>query len=197
MRFSELHLIKYGQFDGCRLDLPVGAPDIQLILGPNEAGKSTTMSAVADLLFGFPHIAAFDFRFDKLLLRVGGVIEGGDHPLVCRRKRGNVRTLMDASEQPIDEARLAMLLGGQSRESFLRMFSLDHRRLRDGGRAILDAKDDVGQAIFAAGSGLVGIVRLVETLDEEAKAIWSERAGANRAYYVAQRAFDEARGRLR
>lgn len=197
MRFSELHLIKYGQFDDCRLDLPKGTPDLQIIFGPNEAGKSTTMSAVADLLFGFPHTAAFDFRFDKLLLRVGGVIESSNGALVCRRKRGNVRTLMDASEQAIDEARLAMLLGGQSRESFQRMFSLDHERLRDGGRAILDAKDDVGQAIFAAGSGLVGIVRLVETLDEEAKAIWSERASANRAYYVAQRASDEARSRLR
>jgi uncharacterized protein YhaN len=197
MRFSELHLIKYGQFDDCRLDLPVGTPDLQIIFGPNETGKSTTMSAVADLLFGFTHVAAFDFRFDKLLLRVGGIIESGDGAFVCRRKRGNVRTLLDASDQPIDEGRLATLLGGQSRESFLRMFSLDHERLRDGGRAILDAKDDVGQAIFAAGSGLVGIVRLVETLDEEAKAIWSERASVNRAYYVAQRTFDEARSRLR
>jgi uncharacterized protein YhaN len=197
MRFSELHLIKYGQFDDCRLDLPQCAPDLQIIFGPNEAGKSTAMSAVADLLFGFPRAAAFDFRFDKLLLRVGGIIESGDGVFACRRKRGNIRTLMDAREEPIDEVRLAMLLGGQSRESFLRMFSLDHGRLRDGGRAILDAKDDVGQAIFAAGSGLVGIVRLVETLDEEAKAIWSERASANRAYYVAQRAFDGARSRLR
>jgi uncharacterized protein YhaN len=155
------------------------------------------MAAVSDLLFGFPHSTAYDFRFDKLLLRVGALIEGGDEPFVYRRKKGNVRTLLDEKDHPIDEGRLVSLLGGQTVESFQRMFSLDHRRLREGGQAILDAKDDVGQAIFAAGSGLVGVVRLAGTLEEEAKAIWTDRASANRSYYVAQKAYDEARARLK
>lgn len=197
MRFSEFHLIRYGQFDGCRLAFPQTPSDLHVVYGPNEAGKSTTMAAIADLLFGFPHVAGYDFQFDKLLLRVGGVIEGAGASLTCRRKRGNVRTLLDSGEQPIDEGPLAALLGGQTRDSFLRAFSLDHARLRDGGRSMLEAKDDIGQAIFAAGSGLVGVTRLAEALEEEAKAIWSERASASRLYYVAQKAHDEARARLR
>ncbi|MCQ8768163.1 AAA family ATPase, partial [Escherichia coli] len=76
-------------------------------------------------------------------------------PMTCRRKRGNVRTLLDAADQPIGEGPLTALLAGQTRESFLRAFSLDHTRLREGGRSMLEAKDDIGQAIFAAGSGLV------------------------------------------
>lgn len=197
MRFSELHLIRYGQFDGCRLAFPQTPSDLHVVYGPNEAGKSTTMAAIADLLFGFPHVAAYDFQFDKLLLRVGGVIQGSGPPLTCRRKRGNARTLLDAADQPIDDGRLTALLAGQTRESFLRAFSLDHARLREGGRSMLEAKDDIGQAIFAAGSGLVGVTRLAEALEEEAKAIWSERASASRSYYVAQKAYEEARARLR
>lgn len=197
MRFAELHLIRYGQFEDCRLDFPNAPADLHVVYGPNEAGKSTTMAAIADLLFGFPHAVGYDFRFDKLLLRVGGVIEGGASPLICRRKRGNVRTLMDEGEQPIDEASLAGLLAGQTRESFHRAFSLDHTRLREGGQSMLEAKDDIGQAIFAAGSGLVGVTRIVDTLEEEAKAIWGERAAANRLYYIAQKAHDEAKARLR
>jgi uncharacterized protein YhaN len=197
MRFSELHLIKYGQFDGCRLAFPKGALDLQIVFGPNEAGKSTTMAAVGDLLFSFPHSTSFDFRFDKTLLRVGASIESDHGPMTFRRKKGNVRTLLDESEQPIDEGLLTRLLAGQTAETFQRMFSLDHTRLREGGQAILDAKDDVGQAIFAAGSGLVGVVRLAEALEEEAKAIWTERASSSRTYYVAQKAFEEARSRLK
>jgi uncharacterized protein YhaN len=197
MRFSELHLIRYGRFDGCRLVFPRAASDLHVVYGPNEAGKSTTMSAIADLLFGFPHAAAYDFQFDKVLLRVGGVIEGGGATSTYRRKRGRTGTLLDDDEQPLDEGPLANLLAGQTRDSFHRAFSLDHARLREGGRAILDAKDDVGQAIFAAGSGLINVTRLAEALEEEARQIWSERASGTRTYYVAQKAYDEARVRVR
>lgn len=197
MRFSELHLIRYGRFDGCRLVFPKAASDLHVVYGPNEAGKSTTMAAIADLLFGFPHGAAYDFQFDKTLLRVGGVIEGGETATSYRRKRGRTGTLLDAAEQPLDEGPLASLLAGQTRESFHRAFSLDHERLREGGQAMLEAKDDVGQAIFAAGSGLLSVTRLAEALEEEARQIWSERASGTRTYYVAQKAHDEARLRVR
>jgi uncharacterized protein YhaN len=89
--------------------------------------------------------------------------------VTCRRKKGRSNTLLDATDQPIDEGVLAALLAGQTRESFLRMFSLDHSRLKEGGNAILEAKDDIGQAIFAAGSGLVSITGL-----QQFKTKWHE-----------------------
>lgn len=196
MRFSELRLIKYGRFDDCVLTFPAGTPDLNLVFGDNEAGKSTTMSAISDLLFGFPHSTPYDFRFDKQLLRVGAVIDFEGGQLVCRRRKGNTATLLDDEERPLDEGLLGALLGGQNVDSFLRMFSLDHRRLRDGGQAILDARDDVGRAIFAAGAGLVGVSHLQTALEDEAKAIWTRRAG-ERAYHLALRSHDEAKARLR
>ena len=196
MRLSELNLLKYGRFDGCDLQFPSQTPDLQIIFGPNEAGKSTTMSAISDLLFGFPHITTFDFRHDKQLLRVGAVIEADGEPFACRRKKGRTGTLLDGEERVLDEGRLTALLAGYTTDSFQRMFSLDHERLRQGGEAILQAQDDIGQAIFAAGSGLVGVARLLETLEADAKAIWTKRAG-NTSYHVAHKAFEDAKARLK
>lgn len=75
MRFAELHLERYGHFEDCRLPFQAGATDFHMVCGANEAGKSTTLSAVSDLLFGFPMRSPFNFRFDYALLRVGAVLE--------------------------------------------------------------------------------------------------------------------------
>lgn len=197
MRFRELQLLRYGRFEDCTLPFTAGASDLQLIFGPNEAGKSTTLEAVGDLLFGFSHAIRFAFRFDRQLLRVGAVLEDGDNAFEVRRKRGTAQTLLGPDDEPTDPSPLAAVLGAQTRESFERMFGLDHVRLRAGGQAILDARDDVGRAIFAAGSGLVGIGQVCDELEAEAKAIWTPRAGESRTYTAAARRHQDARGRLR
>lgn len=197
MRFRELKLLRYGRFEDCNLPFESSASDLQLIYGPNEAGKSTTLEAVGDLLFGFGRTTRFAFRFDQQLLRVGAVIEDDGESFEVRRRKGNSQTLLDANDQPVEPARLAAALGGQSRETFERMFGLDHERLRAGGEAILAARDDVGQAIFAAGSGLLRVSQVCDALDQEAKAIWTPRAGESRTYTAAARAWQDARSRLR
>src|ERR1700677_3861067 len=103
MRFAELQLLKYGRFDGCTFTFPEGSSDLHIIVGPNEAGKSTAMSAVGDLLFGFGHTTTYDFLHDRQLLRVGAVLKREDTELVCRRKKGRSGTLLDANEGQIDE----------------------------------------------------------------------------------------------
>jgi uncharacterized protein YhaN len=195
MRFSELHLLRYGRFENCRLAFPAASADLHIVYGPNEAGKSTTLSAVNDLLFGFPHITPFDFRFDTKLLRIGAMIIGDGGELACVRKKGRSGTLLDPAERVLDEGLLAASLAGYSADGFSRMFSLDHRRLREGGRAILAASDDVGQAIFAAGSGLIGVTAVLARLEEEARTIWATRKSGDRRYHQAEKAFDEARAR--
>ncbi len=169
MRFSRLELLKYGHFDGCALDFPEKPIDLHIVFGRNEAGKSTAMSAISDLRFQFPNTTPFDFRHDKQLLRVGATLTRDGATLVCRRKKGRTNTLLDVNDQPLDEAVLAAMPGGQTRESFMRMFSLDHARLQEGGNAILEAKDDIGQTIFVAGSGLFGITELQENLTRKPK----------------------------
>lgn len=197
MRIRQLQLIRYGRFEERVLDFPPGERDLHMILGPNEAGKSTTLAAVGDLLFGFPHRTPYDFRFDRQLLRIGAVIEDNGVAQDLRRRKGNADTLLGPDETPIGDAALAPLLAGQSRASFDRMFGLNHTGLRAGGQAMLDANDDAGHALFAAGSGLLNVSRICDDLEDEAKQIWTNRAGGARRYHVAATAYQEARSRLR
>jgi uncharacterized protein YhaN len=197
MRFSRLSLHRYGHFAGCDLDFPHAEKDFHLIFGNNEAGKSTTLSAVGDLLFGFPHSTAYDFRFDAPLLRVGATLEHAGQTLALRRRKGKKDTLLDVSEAPIGEGPLTAMLQGFSAESFRISHSLDHHRLRDGGRAILNARDDVGEALFAAGSGLVGVRELLGALAQEADGIWGPKRSTRRGYTRAADAFADARAALK
>lgn len=66
MRFAELQLIRYGRFQDCNLSFASGDCDLQIIVGPNEAGKSTTLASISDLLFGFGPRTRFGFKFDQI-----------------------------------------------------------------------------------------------------------------------------------
>ncbi len=196
MRFARLDLIKYGRFDGCQLEFRTGKPDLHIIFGPNEAGKTTTMAAVSDLLFGFGNKTFYDFQHDKSLLRIGATIEHQKQRMVLRRKKGNKNTLLDEAERPVEESVLAAMLAGQTDATYQRMFSLNHHRLREGGKTILDAADNVGQALFAAGSGLVGLKRVLDALEGEADSIWAKRAN-RRSFHAVRNLYDTARDNLR
>jgi uncharacterized protein YhaN len=197
MRIAQLNLERYGRFEDRQLAFPRQERDFHLVYGPNEAGKTTTLAALADLLFGFEHAAAYDYKFAAPLLRVGAVLEQGAASMPCRRRRGRQGTLVDAADQPIDEGPLTALLHGQRREAFLLSSSLDHARLRRGGQAMADSKDDLGQMLFAAGSGLTGLRTVLKGLDEELDSLWAPRRAEKRAYTKAERQAEEARKILR
>ncbi|MDR7118483.1 AAA family ATPase [Caulobacter sp. BE254] len=197
MRLSELHLERYGRFEDHKLSFPAAERDFHLIYGPNEAGKSTTLAAISDLLFGFEHAVAQDYRFAAGLLRVGAVLEEGDQRLTCRRRRGRQGTLIDLADQPLDEGALFAMLHGQGRDAFLVASSLDHTRLRRGGQAMAESKDDLGQMLFAAGSGLTGVRSVLAGLDGELDEIWGPRRSDKRSFTRAERTATEARGALR
>jgi uncharacterized protein YhaN len=197
MRFAELTLERYGRFEDCKLVFRPGEPDLHVIYGANEAGKSTTLSAVSDLLFGFPPRSPYNFRFDYGLLRVGAVLEDEGQRLICRRRKAQSQSLIDAEDRPIDEGLLLAMLRGQQREPFRLGFSLDQTRLREGGRAMVDARNDLGQALFAAGSGMTEVASVLADLRQEADEIWGPRAAARRAYTIAERQLTDAQHRLR
>lgn len=187
MRFSSLSLERYGRFENCELKFRTGSPDLHIVYGANEAGKTTSLAAVSDLLFGFPARSPYNFVFDYALLRVGAVLEDEGHSLACRRKKGTSNTLLDAQDQPLDEGQLLAMLRGQTRETFGLSFSLDQDGLRAGGQAMVDARNDLGRALFAAGSGLTGVSDELTRLEAEADAIWGQRAAARRSFTQVQR----------
>ena len=161
MRIQRLDLLRYGRFTATHLALPASDSDIHIVFGPNEAGKSTALSAIEDLLFGIPANSRYNFLHDYGSMRVCAVLENGGKTLEVRRRKGNKDTLLTANEVPVTggTGALAPFLAGADQAFFTRMFSLDHERLRKGGREILDAKDEVGQMLFSAGAGLLRAAR--------------------------------------
>ena len=187
MRIKRLDLIRYGRFTDASLEMPDGQPDIHLVVGPNEAGKSTMTEALGDLLFGIPQRSTQDFRHKYASMRLGAVLEADSHRIEVRRRKGFKNTLLGPDDSVIaaGEHALEPFRGSTSREFFERMFSLDHERLRKGGRAILDDRDEVGSMLFSAGSAIQDLQGRLRALDEEADALWSHRRSAKRKYYKA------------
>lgn len=199
MRIRRLDLLRYGHFTDADFHLPAAQPDIHVVYGPNEAGKSTALSAVEDLLFGIPHNSTRNFLHDYNSMRVGALLESGAETLEVRRRKGNRDTLLDKNGTPIPagDAALAEMLAGADRAFFTRMFCLDHERLKTGGQEILQAQDDVGQMLFSAGAGIVGLRDRRKAIDEEADTLWASRRAAHRKYYQADDKLKAADASLR
>jgi len=194
VRFLRLDLLRYGPFTGRSLTLRPGAK-LHLIYGPNEAGKSSSLAAVGDLLFGFSKRKEYDFVHEASSLRVGAEIasRSGD-TLVFRRRRGKKKTLLadDEAETALQEDALAPFIGNLNREVFSRAFGLDSGSLRQGGEAMLESEGEMGAALFAAASGLTDLARVRRQLDSEADAIFSPRPSKDRSFYQALDRYDIA-----
>ena len=199
MRIRELELIRYGCFTDVRVELPPAVPDLQLLMGPNEAGKSTIQAALEDLLYGIPVRSAMAFLHPYRDMRLGAVIEAPGARLAFRRRKGMKNTVLRGDDTPLPEGERALtrLLGGTSRDRFQRLFSLDHVRLRRGGREILEAKGDLGEALFSASSGFQDLRAHAQAIDREAGELWARRRSAKRRYYQAADRLEDAQRAIR
>jgi uncharacterized protein YhaN len=168
MRISRLELIRYGGYADRVLEFGSGGPDLHLVVGPNEAGKSTMLQAIGDMLFGIHGQSTQNWRYEYQQLRLRALIEHDGQVLDITRRKGNKDTLLRPDGTAYASDPLAVLLAGVDRTSFERMFGLDHAKLRDGGRAILEGKDDAARITLEAGSGMAGIGRELLRLEAQA-----------------------------
>lgn len=198
MRFLSLLLDRFGHFTDGVLDL--SAPSgLHVVCGPNEAGKTTILAAVTDLLFGIEQRSAFNFRHDYTDMRIGAEIEAGDgRRLRFWRRKGRQNTLLGADGAGLPDETLSGFLGqAVDRDLFQGLFGLDHQRLRRGGEDILQAKGEVGRMLFEAGAGLAGLGQALKALDGEAGDLFSARRVASKPFYQALDRFTKARNRQR
>ncbi len=183
MRLLELHLEAFGPFSDRRLDLSGGPePGLTVVYGPNEAGKSSALRAIHDLLYGIPVRSADDFVHAHRALRIGARLrfEDGEELAFVRRK-GSKRTLLDAeSGEPIEAPRLEALVERVPEPLFQQLYGLDHRQLADGSEALLADEGELGRALFGAGLGIAGLRRVLDGLDAEAASLFAPRASKPR-----------------
>ncbi len=136
MRFTALDLRNYGPFQHAPvLDLSGGERGLHLIVGPNEAGKSTALRAIRALLFDFPHSTPDNHGRDLATLRVGATLrnEAGDEtrlpPPEARDQALDRRRPDRAARRRPDP-----FLGGLDEATFVDLFSTDHAELVAGGQ---------------------------------------------------------------
>lgn len=177
MRFRHLAIPAYGPFTGLELEFPDAGGDFHLIYGRNEAGKSSLLRAIRDLLYGIPGQTSDGFRHAYKDLRIAAEIENrAGQRLAFQRRKGNRSTLLDAADAPLDDAALAPFLGPVDRDFFTTMFGLGTQDLRQGAADLLQGKGDLGQALFSASLAGTPVHRVLERLEAEAQGLFSGRA---------------------
>ena len=193
MRFESFTFEKYGLVDSCTLSFPPD-PGLVVIYGPNEAGKSTSLAAIADFLFGIPHNSPRGqvFGYDQIRLTAVAALAGGTRLSLRRRKGRAGRTLTDESGQGVDEGLLARHFGSAGRERFCSLFGLDHNSLRSGGERLLDADGDIGRLIVEAGGGLRALVDVIGKMALDADALFATTSAGHRQFYMALDAYHAA-----
>ncbi len=179
MRLRRLDLTRYGKFTDRRIDFgpaEPGRPDLHIVYGPNEAGKSTAFAGFLDLLFGIETRSRYNFVHPYAAMQIGGALDlsGGCQELV-RVKRPQA-SLFDDAKRPVAEALIGGELGGIDRAGYRTMFSLDDETLEAGGNNILASKGDLGQLLFSASAGLADLSQTLVGLRLEADGFYKLRA---------------------
>ncbi|HEV7255798.1 MAG TPA: AAA family ATPase [Mesorhizobium sp.] len=190
MRLRRLDLTRYGRFTDFSLDFgerEAGRPDLHVVYGPNEAGKTTAFSAFLDLLFGIEARSRYNFLHPYDAMRIGAALEwDGDTRELVRVKR-NKNSLLGAGGQAIGEALIGAALGGLGRDAYRTMFSLDDDTLEKGGDSILQSQGDLGEILFSASSGLADLSRTLDALQSEADNFYRFRARSGELIEFKQR----------
>jgi uncharacterized protein YhaN len=197
MRIDRLDLLAFGNFTRTTLDFSARERSLELILGPNAAGKSTALRAIADLLFGIAERTSDDFVHPKSQLRIGAIIAASDgRALTFTRRKGRKDTLLDAGGEPFSDSVLQSFLGPVDRDLFESMFGLGHERLRRGAEDLLRAGGALGESLFEAAGGTKSVRRVLGELGTAAESLFKPRA-SNPLLNAALSSYHEARTRAR
>nr|WP_319491862.1 AAA family ATPase [uncultured Desulfobacter sp.] len=201
MRINRLDLMAFGHFTEKTLDLSDGNLGLHIIYGDNEAGKSTSLRALIDWLFGIQTRTSYNFLHANPQLRIGGELQRLDgQKIEFIRRKGNKDTLLKyADSEPLDESRfLQFLPAGMDDILFTKLWGIDYDRLIAGGEELLAQSGDLGQALFSAAVGTANLRKILEQMKKSAVELFTPRgskAVLNKAisdYKAAQKTMRDA-----
>jgi uncharacterized protein YhaN len=198
MRIDRLDLIAYGPFTDESLDL--SAPGLHLVLGANEAGKSSTLAAVTDALFGIPLRTGAGFVHHMTRLEIGMTLRdehGGT--FAFRRLKKAKDSLRAPDGSVLDAEALAAFTAGVDRATFTTMFGITHDQLVAGGRDLLAGHGELGELLFGASTGSANLHRTLQELEDRCAVLFKAgghnprvNAGISRYKTAATKARDHA-----
>jgi uncharacterized protein YhaN len=194
MKLEALDLIAYGPFTRQHFGFPSA---FTIVFGLNEAGKTSALRAITDGLYGIPLQTSDDFIHPYRDLRIGLALSDGAHRLEFIRRKANVQSLRGLDDATaVEDSELERFLKGLSRADFETMFGISHERLVQGGREIAAGKGEVGQILFAAAAGLIGLQTTLDRLEQQAGELYAPRA-SSKSIHLKLRQIKEAASELR
>ncbi|MCY4258657.1 MAG: AAA family ATPase [Rhodobacteraceae bacterium] len=178
MRLTTLHLEKYGLFANQKMHFgpnAAGQPDLHIIYGDNEAGKTTALSAWLDFLFGIKRNTPYSFRHGPSM-KIGASLADGASGILLYRSKGNKDTLRHADGSIGNEGSLSGLLGGFGRTQYELIYSVNDETLEKGGEEIVNSRGDLGKLLFSASAGIAEISKHLGELECECDAFYRLKA---------------------
>ncbi|MFO0662450.1 MAG: AAA family ATPase [Polyangiaceae bacterium] len=172
MRIERLSLDPFGSFSNRHVVFRVDRR-FHLVLGDNEAGKSTTLRALMALLYGMGEFARDVEGNAKARLEGTFLTDSGKRVSFVRTKKARKDEAKTPAGIVLTEAELDDLRGGVDLETFRSAHGLTLSALQEGSREMLAAKDDVGASLLAARFGGLDIWGAIESLESEQKEIYA------------------------
>ena len=186
MRILRLELERYGHFTGKYLDFRPDA-SLHVVYGANEAGKTSALNALADLLFGFPARTTFNFLHPSPTLLLGATIKDRNGSVLSfKRRKGTSKTLLDSVGGVLPDSALTPFLGLVDRAVFLNAWGLSKETLTTGALQMLATGGEAGISLFAAASGLRGLIEVQKKLETDAASIFTPVKAQGRTFYQAK-----------
>ncbi|MFD0048760.1 AAA family ATPase [Actinomycetes bacterium NPDC127524] len=161
MEIKELHVYGYGRLENVRFE---NLEQLQIFYGENETGKSTIMSFIHSILFGFPTRVQNELRYEpKLHAKYGGMLtlQTKEYGAVrIERVKGKAAgdvSLIFEDGQSGGESELRDVLQGIDKNFFLSVFSFNLDGLQ-GLHTLTEGT--IGKYLLSA--GLIGNDKLME-----------------------------------
>jgi uncharacterized protein YhaN len=197
MKIVKLELERYGRFSGQVLEFRQDA-HLHVVYGANEAGKTTALSAITDMFYGVPTRTNYGFLHPYSTLMLGAtIINRADNTLSFKRKKGQSKTLLSSQGTVLPDDALAPFLGLINRPVFENAWGLSKETLTLGAQEMLKSGGEAGISLFAAASGIKGLMDIKKQLETEASGIFATTKAKDRTFYQALSRFEDAATKVR
>ena len=179
MKIRQLHINRFGHFSECDLAFP--GDGLQVVYGPNEAGKTTLLEFLRGLLFDFPARTPYDFGGQGEMAGVAALELRDGRAVELRRRKGNkdkVSIKLNGQPTELDDAGWLRLLDHADRGLFESVFAFGLDQLSQGE---LSLKHESLQSALFGGSlgGTSSPDKIVAELSRQADELFKKGGRTN------------------
>ncbi len=152
MKLRQLHINRFGHFH--EFDLVFPGHGLQVIYGPNEAGKTTLLQFLRGVLFDFPARSPYDFSGPGTMSGVAHLELRDGRKVELARRKGNkdkVSIKVDGQPTDLDDVGWLRMLDHADRGLFESVFAFGLDQLSQGEESL--RHESLQSALFSGSLG--------------------------------------------